>query len=155
MWPSLTCKQGPGNWNLLSTPLSLVWMLCQLFPQQELFQGRSLERAMCCWDHLDWIHDCTQVRPLYKFKILAGGCGSTSHAATSTALLCKFTYLLNWSPTTWSVPPLSLAFHFPLCMGPSFQINNIINFGRLTPLSIQILFSKILYLITKRDCKLL
>lgn len=38
------------------------------------FQGRSLERVLCYWDQIDWTCDWTQLRPLYKRKILASGC---------------------------------------------------------------------------------
>lgn len=30
------------------------------------FQGRSLERARCCWGRMDGIRDWTRLRPLYK-----------------------------------------------------------------------------------------
>ena len=71
----------PSNWTRAirgssPTPLSLECEFCPLFPQWELFQGHNFERARCCWDHLDWRHDWTLLRPLYKlFKILVGECG--------------------------------------------------------------------------------
>lgn len=36
------------------------------------FQGHSLEKAMYYGDHLDDIHDTTQVRTLNKLKFLEG-----------------------------------------------------------------------------------
>ena len=38
-----------------SLPVSLVCTVRLQFPQWELFQGHSLERGMCWWDHLDGI----------------------------------------------------------------------------------------------------
>ena len=43
-------------------------------------QGLSLERAVWCWDHLDWIPNWAQCRPLYKpvrfWQTDAGICSS-------------------------------------------------------------------------------
>lgn len=43
----------------LFIPPSLKCTFCPPFPQGELFQGHSLERAVRCWDHQDGIHNWT------------------------------------------------------------------------------------------------
>lgn len=48
----------------LNPPLSLDYTVLPSSPQQSLFQGQSFERTMCFWNHLNGIHDWTQLRPL-------------------------------------------------------------------------------------------
>lgn len=48
------------------TSPSLEWVFLLPFSEPETFQGCSLERAICRWDHLDGILDCMQLRLLYK-----------------------------------------------------------------------------------------
>lgn len=63
----------PLNWiwtirgsSLLS--LSLRYMFCLQVLWWELFEGHSLERARYGWDHLDGIHDWTQLTALYELE---------------------------------------------------------------------------------------
>lgn len=57
----------PDDWKLLPLPLQSSECV-NLYPQyhsQSCFQGLSLERAMCYWDHLDWMCFWSQLRGLY------------------------------------------------------------------------------------------
>ena len=60
IWP-------PGGSSLLSLPYKVPSGHCSHSGSH--FQGCSLKRARCIWDHLEWIHDWTQVRPLCKCLI--------------------------------------------------------------------------------------
>lgn len=53
--------------------LPLKCTFCSPFPELGPFQGCSLERIVCCWDHLDGINDWTQWRPLYKLLRFSRG----------------------------------------------------------------------------------
>lgn len=55
------------------------------------FPGGGFEKAMWCWDHVDWKRDWTQLRPLYKPLNFwqTGGCGDLLAVQTwKTSLLC-------------------------------------------------------------------
>lgn len=60
-----------GSWRVLTPPLSLECMFAYHSLSGSSFQGHSLGRAVCCWDHVGSI-----VKPswgLYKtFKMLEG-----------------------------------------------------------------------------------
>lgn len=62
----LSCKQDPDNQRLL--PLLHPWNVpsTRCSHSGSHLQGRSLERAMDCWDHLDSVCDWTQWRSLYE-----------------------------------------------------------------------------------------
>lgn len=47
-------------------PPLLKCILYLLFPQWELCQGHGLQRVTCCWDHLHWICNQKQLKPLYN-----------------------------------------------------------------------------------------
>lgn len=73
---------GEGHWEDMTTgwhtswtsairspslsPLSFGCTFCPLFLQSSHFQGCSIERAVCWWDHMGDTHDWTHWRPLYK-----------------------------------------------------------------------------------------
>lgn len=67
------------------------------------FQGHSLERIRCYWTHLDWEHDWTHLRPLYKFKVL-GVVLRTTQLASKRSFACKFPCLSKLLPTDLQRP---------------------------------------------------
>ena len=66
MWLLLTLKLDPGNWRLLIPSPVLGRCILPAFPAPEPSQRHSPARAMCFWDHLGWIQNLTQLKPLYK-----------------------------------------------------------------------------------------
>ena len=120
----------PENWTWAIRgsslpPLCLEWTVHPPFPQWELFQGHSLERAVCCWAHLGGILDWTQLRPLYNFLRFAGWvCRCTRLAASpDTSLLSKFPCLLNLTPTNLEWPASFFGHSLPSSMGNSLRLH--------------------------------
>lgn len=71
------------------------------------FQGQSLERAVCCWNHLDSIHDWTLLKPLHKLLRFWGWMQKSSHlVAPKPSLMCQFPCLLHPPPTYLEWLPL-------------------------------------------------
>ena len=64
--------EGHGNLACCSTWGCRVrhnWATKQHHPHSwRRFQGGRLEIIRCCWDHLDWVCEWTQERPLYDLK---------------------------------------------------------------------------------------
>lgn len=62
----LTRELDPGSRRLHTPPRP--WDVWSAHSSQSgnLFQGRSLERARCNWNHLDSVHDWAQLRLLYE-----------------------------------------------------------------------------------------
>lgn len=94
-WPWSWAGQSEG-------PHALVSLECTVCPQcsqWEPFQGRSLERTMCCWGHLDSMCDCAPLRPLYKLLRFRGWrvCRSLL-VLQPPSLVGKFPCLLNLTP---------------------------------------------------------
>lgn len=54
----LTCKLALENLRLLN-PYPWTWSVPSVHPSHSWshFQGHSLEKAKCCWDHLGGLHD--------------------------------------------------------------------------------------------------
>ena len=76
-WEDMT-THWPASWTPAvrgsSHPLpSLQYTFCPPFPQWELFQGQSLERVKCCWDHLDGICDWIYKAPTYTLRFWQAG----------------------------------------------------------------------------------
>lgn len=70
LWP-LGCTRANGSPS--PTPCEMCTLLA--FPALEAAHRHSHEIEFWCWDHLDSVCDWAQRRPLYTFKILAGGAG--------------------------------------------------------------------------------
>lgn len=141
MWLPVDPQAVPGNWNLLCS-----WNgLCTLFLQWEPFplQGCKLERAMCCWDHLDSIHDWTQLGPLCKhlrsWEMDAEIYLSYNHLrqVPQVCSLADLTYHLPiWSSLPKMVCPC------PMCTGASLQTKvNIWVISRYWWLKMELLWS--------------
>ena len=61
-----------AHWTCMRLTLSLVFIMCilSIIPSVRDIskdQTSSLERATCCWDHLDSIHAWSWSRPLYTY----------------------------------------------------------------------------------------
>ena len=86
-----------GNWRLLASSLSLESTSSLPSLSRKLHQGCNHEILMWWRDYQDWVHDWTQLRPLFKLLrywwagaeiCLSCGCPSKHH---------KFSCLLNQS----------------------------------------------------------
>ena len=82
-------------------------------------QGRSPERAVCSWDHLDRIHDWTPVRPWHKplrFRQVGAeiysSCGCPRQASSVSSLAHYTCHLPIWSGLL-----LCSVSTCPLCLG--------------------------------------
>ena len=111
-WPLVDQWVGPRQWEAphsLPCPWDAHSTHCS--HNGSRFQGRSHERATCCWDHLDSTHDWTKVRPLHKLSRSWQGLWSSTYlVAPKVSLLCKFSCLLNLptTPLEWlPLPPVS------------------------------------------------
>lgn len=70
---------------------------------------------MCCWYHLDWIHDWTQLIPLDKLSRVWWEEGTHNKLRKWVLLLVKIaTYQSRWPASSFVSP-------CPLCMGTSFE----------------------------------
>lgn len=96
-------------WNCIrairgSLPLSGTWNVGSTLNSHSRshFQGHSLERAKCYWDHLDGVRDLAPLRPLSN-KILVGWLmwRFTHPVVPITSLLSKF-------PRFWHLPSTTL-----------------------------------------------
>ena len=126
----------PTSWAMGASPPSPLSLECFLHPFLSLmfspsplslefsphpshseshFQGHSLERIMC-WDHLDGIHEWTQLRPLYK--LLVTWCGDLLILwPPKTYFVSKFLSYYNVHLLIWSGLPLCSVSLCPLCYG--------------------------------------
>lgn len=98
---------------------------CPPFLQREQFQGHSLERVSCCWDHLDSVRDWTQLRPLYNllrfWRVGAEiylSCGHSRWASYVSSLAYYMCHLPIWSRL-----PLPSVSPCPACMGTGFRFH--------------------------------
>lgn len=85
-WEIRGSSPPPCLWNARSAYWS-HWGRC--------FQGCSLERVKCCWDHLDGIFDWIQIRPLYtqlRFWQVVGSPSSLVDAQDNPYLLNSLAY---------------------------------------------------------------
>lgn len=122
MWPLDDLRVRPGQ-SEAPYPFPCLWdVCCPWFPQQEPFSGiKPFERAMSCWDHLDWIHDWTQGRSPYKLLTFWWWVGRSIHlAVTKTSLIYEYPCLFNLPPTNLECSAflLSLLAHHvrgPIC----------------------------------------
>lgn len=117
-----------GSWRLL-TPFPVPWNICfsQYSHSWSHFQGCSLERVRCCWDHLVSIGDWIWLRPLCKllrfWSASAGWRYTNLEATEDNSLTCQFCYLLNLYLPNQSDLPLSPVSSCPLCTGTSFLLH--------------------------------
>ena len=105
----------PHPWNVASTCLPL---------SQKLPEEHSLEIIMCCWDHLDCIHDWTWLGILYKLLRLwqVGVEMYSSCHSRKVSYVNSLAYQTCHLPI-WGGLPLSLVSPCPACMGASLQTN--------------------------------
>lgn len=82
MWPLVHLWANPGSGGSSLSPLSLGCMLCSLFPEWEQFQGHSVERERCWWDHLNSICNWTQLVSVRTLRFWQAAWRST-HLAVS------------------------------------------------------------------------
>ena len=82
------------------------FLMSRLFTSGGPFQGFSLEKVMCYWDHRDWTPDWTPLRPLYRLLRFLQVVSEIylSCWLSLTSLICKFLTLLKLPPTNlkWS-----------------------------------------------------
>lgn len=73
--------------------------------------GCSLERAICPWNHLDGIHEWTQLRPLCQLLSFWQVSAEIYLSCRHPRLSLKFPWLLNLQPTNlkWSASFFSLS----------------------------------------------
>ena len=115
LWAGRVQSEAPHS---LSCPWNVHSAHCS--HSRSHFQGWSLERAMCCWGHLDGIHWWTQLMPLYellRFQQEASAVYSfcsCQRQALGVPLLMK--------PATWSGLPPSLS-SWLLCTEASFRFH--------------------------------
>lgn len=99
-------------WNLYSAHCSHSESHCQ---------EHSLERAMCCWEHLDWIGNRTSLRPLSKLWIFYWADVEIYWSCSCLRQTCKFIPLLVKTATYQSgVSCLWLHFLLVLCVRGQF-----------------------------------
>ena len=106
----LTCELNPSNCRFLSSCLLLECTFCLPFPAggRNQLQGGSLERAGCCWDHLDgmWLNS----RSPDKFE---GSRGQDRDVLIwqlpKITLHCTFPSLLNPPPASRGWPASSVS----------------------------------------------
>ena len=114
-WPPADPRAGPGQ---LEAPHPHPWNVHSAhFPECELFQGHSFERAHPTG--AIWMGYMTE--PCWglciNFKILEGRCGDLLLLRPpKTSLACKFPCLLNLPPTNLECLPLSLVSPCPACL---------------------------------------
>ena len=115
------------SWAIRVSSLPFLFLECRhcpSFSHLELFQGCSLERARCCWDYLDCICDCTQLRTLYKL-LDSGGKIWRSNLVAAQDKPCKHKSpcLLNLPPTHLEWFAYFLCLSLPSMYGGQFQIS--------------------------------
>lgn len=59
-------RAGPSNPRLLTPSWSLECVTHLPRPRQSHFEDLSLQKAMCCWDYMEGVHNWTPLRPLCK-----------------------------------------------------------------------------------------
>ena len=105
MWLRVDLRAGPGQWEAPhSFPCPRNACSAHYSPTMSCFQGCSLERAMCCWDHPDWICEWTQLRPLQKHSRfwwvdaeICSSCGRPRQASYESSLAYLPSTNLEWS----------------------------------------------------------
>lgn len=131
MWPLDDLRVRPGQ-SEAPYPLPCPWDVCSAHGSHSgsHFQGYSLERAMSCWDHLDWIHDWIQGRSPYKLLTFWWWVGRSIHLAALRQALYMSTLLIQPSTYQSGVVCLSSVSPCPPCKGANLQSNgDVIEFS--------------------------
>lgn len=134
MYLLVDCHMDLGNQRLLtSSPFHPgVVPSARYSHSGSLLQGHSLERVMCGWDYLNWIHDWTSADPLNFLTLW--------WVETKIYLSCQLSKisLISKFPCVWNLPlpnlewPLSWVSSCLPCTGPSLQTIWVIQFILLT-----------------------
>ena len=119
-----TFKLDSGPLEALHPSLSLECTFHPAIPSGSWFQGCSLERVRCCWDHLDW------VKALAEYRLLRfWWAGAENYSFCSCpSLVCKSSCLLNLYLPIQRVLPLSSVILRPPCMGAGFWTSIIMTY---------------------------
>ena len=98
----LTWQLDSSNLRLL-TPSPVLGMY-QYIPPTISHTSSSLEKARCCWDHLDWICWLNPSKAsVWTFKVMVR-CRDLGFGLLKASLLCKFPCLLNMPPNDLEWP---------------------------------------------------
>ena len=112
---------------LLTPPLPLKCTFCPLFPLWEPFLRMQTWGSMCLGDHLDWIHDWTLLRPLYKllrfWRQVPRATHLENNAQDKPRLVCTFPCLLTLPPTSLECSASFLGLSLPFVFRASFWTN--------------------------------
>ena len=99
------------------------FLMSRLFTSGGPFQGFSLEKVMCYWDHRDWTPDWTPLRPLYRLLRFLQVVSEIylSCWLSLTSLICKFPCLLQLPPDNLKGSASFFNFSLPSGYGDQFQ----------------------------------
>lgn len=112
-----------------SSPLAYLWNVgsaclhCSHRLSPRYLPGHSLEIVKWCWDHLERLHDWTQLRLIYKliWQVSAEIYSSWRSPKTSS-YVCSLC-LLNLPPTNLEQPASFFSLFLPFADGGHFILN--------------------------------
>lgn len=123
MWQPVDSR---GNWGLLTLSTVLgMHVPVTLLP----LHGHSLERLMCCWDHLDCVHDWMLLRPPYRlFRWVGVETSAYLEAAQDKSPVCVPLLVKTCSLWIWEWSASFFTLSLPsVCGGWFYNLSEIMN----------------------------